>query len=111
MADSPLGPVPCRRITVPRLCAVGFVGALGLCEALTTSAWFDPAALPGWVSVPIVMIGFFGVLLLWSFLGNGVLAVVTVLVIWRGWRWPFWSAAMVAAPYWVVAYRLSPKPW
>ncbi|MBE7158807.1 MAG: hypothetical protein INR62_10330 [Rhodospirillales bacterium] len=98
-------------ITPVRLTVATAVGSIGTCEALATSPWFDPNVLPGWLALPIVMTGFFAVLFLWSFLGNAVVAIASLLVVWRAWQWPLWVAAGLSSPFWIVTYRLSPKPW
>lgn len=100
-----------RSVTKTRLAVTILIVFLGASEALTTSAWFDPNEVPDWLATPIVMVGFFGVIFLWSFIGNGAIAIGSLIVIWRSWRWPLWIAGLISLPFWIVAYRLSPKPW
>ena len=104
-------PVSIRSVTTTRLVGAILVSGIGLCEALTTSPWFDPDRMPEWLAYPIVITGFFAVLILWSFIGNAALAIGSFLIIWRGWRWPLWVAALISIPFWLVTYRLIPKPW
>ena len=100
-----------RRLTIYRSIVAAFFAYLGICELLTTSDVLDWDAMPQWLAFPIAVTGFFGVIGLASFMGNGLVAIGILLIIWRKWHWPFWRAALLAMPFWIVTYRLSPKPW
>lgn len=94
-----------------RIILVVMLTYVGLCEALATTAAIDWDLVPDWLALLIIPVGFVAVLLLGSFLGNALVAVGSLIIPWQAWRWPFWKAALLAAPFWIVTYRLSPKPW
>ncbi|WP_407524318.1 hypothetical protein [Methylobacterium oryzisoli] len=87
---------------------------IGLCEMLATTPWLDVSRAPGWLSTTLVLVGFLAFLVLVGFtslVGNAAVGLLVLVLLWRAWGWPFWCAALIALPYWIVFYRIIPKPW
>ncbi|GJD49734.1 hypothetical protein OPKNFCMD_2467 [Methylobacterium crusticola] len=81
---------------------------------LTTTPWLELDRAPGWLGSTVALLGFLAFLVLAGFatlVGNALAGLTVLVVLRRGWRWPMWRAALVALPYWIVFYRLVPKPW
>lgn len=90
---------------------VAVIVFLGVCQLLTTSEWLDLNWLPQWLGGVIAMTGFLTFLLLAGPFGNAIVSIALPLLAWRRWKWPLWQALLTALPFWIVVYRLMPKPW
>lgn len=81
---------------------------------LVTTPVLDLDLLPRWLAATISLTGFFAFLVLAGFLslvGNVVVGLLVFVLVRHRWDWPVWPALLLAAPFFVVFYRMVPKPF
>jgi hypothetical protein len=115
-AASPSTPAGSNRVRVtwPRRIAVAVLIAVGVCEMLATMPGIDWSRAPGWLGGTVAIVGFLAFLLffgLLSLVGNLAVGALLFALLWRGWGWPLWLAALAAAPFWIAFSSFIPKPW
>lgn len=90
---------------------VGLLAYVGMCEVLATIPEIDWYRVPDWIGMLVLPVGFVAVLALAGSIGNAIVAVGFGIYLRRALGWPLWQSALLSLPFWIMTYRLSPKPW